>query len=536
MPTRELHLPKSSFFRCVLAFAFASISAGAQTAAPSGWIWMGGSKSASNDAGQFGTYGTRGTPAARNVPGGTFWASGWTDSNGNFWLFGGVGNMVDHGGYSNGLWKFRPSTNEWAWMGGTAKKTQPPGVYGKLGTHKATNFPGARASAETWTGKNGHLWLFSGVGVDAHGKNGSLDDLWEFNPSIKQWTWMGGSNVASYCDIHPGGSGNCFNIRGGVYGTLGKPAAGNIPGARTGAVTWTDKSGNLWLFGGGGFDANGNHHSLNDLWRFSPATDEWTWMGGSSTLPGTHQLAAPGVYGTLGTAAAANIPSGRSGAMGWTDTTGNLWLFGGTGFVQTTGNYNGQRNNGPLNDLWRFDPATGEWTWMGGGSAIDQPGVYGTLETPAVGIMPGGRHGALSWTDARGNFWLFAGEGIDAKGQSGILNDLWEFNPTTGLWAWMGGSSTAGSCFTGDGGCARGQSGVYGASGAPGAGNIPGSRTSAVAWTDNRGDLWLFGGQGFDGKGDYGILNDVWELLPRRQEPRELHRSQSPSVFRSPDR
>jgi N-acetylneuraminic acid mutarotase len=405
-----------------------------------------------------------------------------------------------------------------------------------LGTPAATNFPGARASAETWTDKSGNLWLFSGVGADADGKNGSLNDLWEFDPTANQWTWMGGSSIASYChQLSPETPPSCFNIRGGVYGALGTPAAGNIPGARTGAVTWTDKSGNLWLFGGVGYDANGSNHLLNDLWKFSPAKDEWTWMGGSSTLPGNHQLAAPGVYGTLGTPAAANIPGGRSGAMGWTDVSGNLWLFGGTGFVPA-GSAKTGKNNGGLNDLWRFNPVTAEWTWMGGSSAIDQPGVYGALDTPAPGNMPGGREGALSWTDARGDFWLFAGEGIDAKGQSGILNDLWEFNPSTSLWAWMSGSSTAGSCFTGDGGCVHGQPGVYGALRTSGAGNIPGSRTSAVSWADNKGSLWLFGGQGFDGKGDYGILNDVWELVPARREQRELQRFPIPGIFRSPDR
>ena len=36
----------------------------------------------------------------------------------------------------------------------------------------------------------------------------------------------------------------------GVYGTLGTPAAGNIPGGRLDAASWTDDNGNLWLFGG----------------------------------------------------------------------------------------------------------------------------------------------------------------------------------------------------------------------------------------------------------------------------------------------
>jgi hypothetical protein len=80
------------------------------------------------------------------------------------------------------------------------------------------------------------------------------------------------------------------------------------------------------------------------------APGEWTWMGGSSTVP-SELGAQPGVYGTLGTPAAGNTPGGRNYALGWTDSNGNLWLFGGLLF-STQLSY--------FNDLWKFDPATGE--------------------------------------------------------------------------------------------------------------------------------------------------------------------------------
>ncbi len=58
-----------------------------------------------------------------------------------------------------------------------------------------------------------------------------------------------------------------------------------------------------------GVDSNGNDGSLNDLWEFNPSTHEWAWMGGSA-LVGSNQ-GQPGVYGTLGVAAAGNVPGGR---------------------------------------------------------------------------------------------------------------------------------------------------------------------------------------------------------------------------------
>ncbi|MGA3263637.1 MAG: kelch repeat-containing protein [Terracidiphilus sp.] len=238
---------------------------------------------------------------------------------------------------------------------------------------------------------------------------------------------------------------------------------------------------------------------------------EWTWVGGSSAVGGncgiqissTPYCGQSGTYGTLGSPAAENIPGGRSGASSWTDSSGNFWLFGGNG-------YDANGDGCYLNDLWEYNPSSSEWAWMSGsstrGTSICQPGVYGTLGTPAAGNTPGNRYGATSWTDDSGHLWLVGGYGKDANGNTGALNDLWEFSPSTTEWAWMGGSSTVGNN--------GGQSGVYGALGKPAAANIPGSRYSAATWTDSSGHLWLFGGQGYDTNGKLGFLNDLWEYQP----------------------
>ena len=147
---------------------------------------------------------------------------------------------------------------------------------------------------------------------------------------VNQWTWVSGADTVNQL---------------AVYGTLGTPAAGNVPGAREGSVTWTDLSGNLWLFGGGGF-ATANLGYLNDLWEFNPSLGQWTWMGGSNTIN------QKGVYGTLGLADASNIPGARQYAMGWTDPSGNFWLFGGEG-------YDSVGANDFLNDLWESSRARG---------------------------------------------------------------------------------------------------------------------------------------------------------------------------------
>jgi N-acetylneuraminic acid mutarotase len=472
------------------------VTASTGGSASNGWAWMGGSSTVSSNGGQPGVYGTLGTPAAANTPGGRSDAVRWTDSSGHLWLFGGDGYDANGtGGWLNDLWEFNPSTNRWTWMDGSNTVYQF-GVYGTLGTPAAGNIPGGRYAASSWTDSSGHLWLFGGFGMAAPGLYfGFPNDLWEFNPSTNEWTWMGGSSTVGSNYGQPG-----------VYGTLGTPAAGNIPGGRRWASSWTDSSGHLWLFGGDGYDASGTFGYLNDLWEFNPSTNQWTWMGGSSTVPVCSYpgyCGQSGVYGTLGVPAAGNIPGGRYLAASWTDSSGHLWLFGGAG-------YDANGNSGLRDDLWEFNPSlgtNGEWAWMGG-SSTNYPfaGVYGTSGTPAAGNIPGGRTGAVSWTDSSGHLWLFGGEGYDASGTSGSLNDLWEFNPSTNEWVWMGGSSTVGVF--------DGQLGVYGTLGTRATGNVPGGRYSAVSWTDNGGNLWLFGGSGYDANDNQGYLNDLWEYQP----------------------
>jgi len=45
-----------------------------------------------------------------------------------------------------------------------------------------------------------------------------------------------------------------------------------VPGARNSISSWIDSSGNLWLFGGYGYDSTGNVGYLNDLWQYDPST------------------------------------------------------------------------------------------------------------------------------------------------------------------------------------------------------------------------------------------------------------------------
>lgn len=417
------------------------------------WAWMGGSSSSS----QPGTYGNPGVPAANNIPGSRMSAARWTDKQGNLWLFGGVG--LDSGGNEgqlNDLWMF--DGQQWTWIGGSDLVDQA-GIYSGNGAASPSNWPGARGDASTWVDAEGNFWLFGGGGFDSTGGRGDLNDLWEY--SAGQWTWVSGSRYIN---------------QPGSYGTLGTPSPSNIPGGRLYGAAWLGSDGSFWLYGGGGFDSTGQDGYLSDLWKYSGG--EWTWVAGP-TVWGQNA-----VYGTQGVASAGNTPGDRHGEATWTDSSGNLRLFG--GLNPNTGDF--------LNDIWTFK--NGQWTWESGSSGA-QVGVYGTQGVAAAGNTPGGRFSPVAWQDVSGNIWIFGGVGLDANGGPLIyLSDLWKYSG--GEWTWMRGPMLAG------------QPAVFGTQGVPAPNNVPGPRYEAVGWVDANQNLWLFGGL----LSSMSYSNDVWKLLP----------------------
>ena len=446
------------------------------------WTWVGGA----NVIDQSGVYGTLGTAAPSNAPGARAQAVTWTDAAGNFWLFGGSGydsiaatNLfggttppaILSGTYLNDLWKY--SNGQWTWMSGSNLADQPA-TYGVLGTAAAGNIPPARQGAAGWTDSSQNLWLFGGESyptgnrvIDLSAVN-HLDDLWKY--SAGQWTWMGGSNSGE---------------QPGIYGTLGVSAPANIPGGRFHAASWTDPSGNFWLFGGDALDANGTSGFLNDLWKYSPG--QWTWIAGSNIG------LQPGVYGTQGASNASNVPGGRGQSFTWTDASGTLWLFGGFG-------YDSQGTQGYLNDLWKY--SAGQWTWVAGSNLANQAAAYGTLGVGAPANTPSARSSGTSWIDAAGSLWLFGGYVY----QGYYFGDLWKYSG--GQWTWISGANTPD------------ETQAYGILKTPATANTPGARISTASWTDSSGNLWLLGGNTHDPNPttrSLGILdyrNDLWKLQP----------------------
>jgi N-acetylneuraminic acid mutarotase len=352
-----------------------------------------------------------------------------------------------------------PLLNAWTWVAGS-DTVEDPGSYGTQGVTDPSNMPGARNSPLGWTDATGNLWLFGGIDL-LSGEN-YRNDLWKFDGAY--WTWISGSSATDEI---------------GNYGTILTPAGTNIPGARMNSIGWTDTSDNLWLFGGSGYDSNGDYGRLNDLWRYDGTN--WTWMSGGSLRNQS------GTYGTRYVSSAGNIPGGRYGSVSWTQGGNIFWLFGGYG-------YDSAGTLGHLNDLWRLS-SFADWGWYHGSTTIDQAGTYGTKGVGNAANTPGARSESTSWVDADGNLWLFGGR----NGPS-WFNDLWKYDLNTLTWVWIAGSDTPN------------QSGVYGTQGAADPANTPGARYNGQGWIDAQGNLWLFGGNGYDSTGTYDELNDLWKF------------------------
>ncbi len=359
-------------------------------------------------------------------------------------------------------------TPAWVWINGESDSSMSFGVYGTKGVPNNSNMPGDHYGSSTWRDSDNNLWLFGGQGLAAS-TGGYLNDLWRYNPSTNQWTWVNGTNVSN---------------QAAVYGTKGVSSTSNMPSTRYRAVSWIDSHDNLWLFGGQGYDSGATTYQFNDLWKYSPSLNQWTWVSGSNL---TDQL---GVYGTKGTANNANVPGARSAAVSWIDSSGNFWLFGGYG-------YSASGVASWLNDLWKYDPGTNQWTWVSGTNTTGQAGIYGTKGVSNPSNMPGSRYNAISWVDASGKFWLFGGGPFGQPSSMGYLNDLWRYDPVSNEWTWISGSSQAG------------QAANYGTKGVPSASNVPSGRMNSVGWIDSSSNLFLLGG------GNPSVLNDLWKYDPK---------------------
>lgn len=276
-----------------------------------------------------------------------------------------------------------------------------------------------------------------------------------------QWTWKSGASS--------------FNYKG-HYGTLGIGDSVNQPPGLYEACEWTDKQGNFWLYGG--WTTN---RYTDDLWRYNPDNNEWTWVKGhnrADVLP---------VYGLQGVADAANTPGERGLCYSWVDSRGDLWLYGGDSYFEP----------GALSvysDLWKYNIAANTWTWMKGDSGFGKKAHYGVkgVEDPQNTPPPSVEIG-LSWPGDNDDLWL-----LDNKGC------LWRYRINTNNWIWMKGNQDDTIPYPAP---------VYGEKGKFNLNNTPGNNFfDYTRWKDSKGNLWYLKG-GPSVLWEYDVASNMWAWI-----------------------
>ncbi|HKR03888.1 MAG TPA: kelch repeat-containing protein [Bacteroidia bacterium] len=344
------------------------------------WTWMKGNN-IPNDPGN---YGTLGIPSpANNPPARGYGATSWVDSSGNFWMLGGANGT---GGNFSDLWRYTISTNEWTWMKGPNITNQLP-VYGIQGVPDPANTPGSFCESSTaWIDyTTGNLWFYAG----GYTNNA---DLWQFNISTSEWTWIKGGQIANQPPI---------------YGIKSAEDSVNTPGKRQSYAHWKDSNGKFWMFAG-------FHMKLhNDVWRYNPVTNNWAWINGDST---TTNVA--GNYGQKCVVSSSNVPGLRyENRACWSDQKGDFFVFGG-----------GDTFGGHLNDLWKYCIAANQWVWVSGDTTSGGAGNWGTIGVSSPLNKPNERMGSVGWTDNNNHLYLFGGA---SNPWFSAWNDLWKYSIDT---------------------------------------------------------------------------------------------------------
>ncbi len=345
------------------------------------WTWVKGDTTPMAP----GHFGVMGVPSPTNEPPGRYACSHWTDTAGNFWIYG--------ADYSD-LWMFNPTTTMWTFMRGDTVTNTQPNITGGKGVYTATNDPGVTFQGKcAWTTPDNHLWLA-----------GDLNNLWQYDPAQNEWAWMGADGPAN-------------------YGVKGTGTTLTLPGDRVEtSAAWVDSIGNLWLFGGD------NGGSWNDMWEYNVSTGIWTWVSG------TNLVGNAGTYGSVGLGSVNNVPPARSVNMTWKDDAGNFWLSGGENINSTI----------YYQDVWKFNPTTLEWTWMSGPQGADTASPSGSLC-----VASGANHEGKRWENRAVwkvcDNLIVNHSGQSSAGIQNAYNDLWAYIPSQGQWMKLGSSAQRGS-------------------------------------------------------------------------------------------
>lgn len=190
-------------------------------------------------------------------------------------------------------------------------------------------------------------------------------------------------------------------------------AVNGNPGPRT-SHTGFSYNGFFYVFGGLGYDTSTNLGPLNDYYMYDSTNLDWVFLAGSPIS---------------NSAGGTSLISARYDPASWTDTSNNVWFFGGFGTD------NAGTTNVYLPDIWTLNPSTNTWTNVvsGTGSPASCTTTCGSSPNCAnIGVSTssnriGARSGAASFWRRQSNYGsIFGGRGYDCNSNYRYLQDTWD--------------------------------------------------------------------------------------------------------------
>lgn len=389
-------------------------------------------------------------------PGSRAGATYWQISDGTFWMFGGEGfddKPTNEPSMLNDLWEFDTRNQMWRIIDDVdpSHKNEDSNSKGPI--------PEPRKLAASCGVQDMVFVVFGGEGQ----VNQILNDTWLYDTPRSEWLHLklavnlpqppGRKDMAYWCHrdkmIIFGGIDEKnqvlhdmweFSLKALIWTVV---EANVRPTQRAGSLTWQSQKG-LYMYGGYTVSSAKNILGLNDLWQFIRRNQTWVQLDTDSnqtcsTLDeqqGTLLNSMGVMHGQIDKESPCNSPGGRRHSATWTDTQGDLWLYGGE-ILPVYQNATAMLYPLPVTEirdiysskvlmaeLWRFDIEKLVWLWMGMDPHPGLNPVYGTNYEPGENNRPGARCQMVSWT-RKGQMFLYGGLGLDARNKTVYLNDIW---------------------------------------------------------------------------------------------------------------
>jgi Galactose oxidase, central domain/Bacterial Ig domain len=309
-------------------------------------------------------------------PGGRNRMASTVDKNGNIWFFGGlyknkINNQISA---MSDLWRYNPKTKKWTYFGDNGG---------------SSNKPNARYRARAWMDESNNFWMYAGAIDDDN--TFSYNDLWKYNTTTNEWTFISGNKNSYYCK-------DCPN---GVYpATAGTGGTQYFPRARSDYAYWKDNTGNIWIYGG--YVESHGADEYGDLWKFNPTTYAWTLISGNDTFnpPKT-----------------ATNPGSRNAPYCWVGNDNKLYMSGGQ-----------RRYWNFLRDTWRVNPSNGSWEIVKVDSLVNEAPVSAGYRIENSTNFPGSSVNTFNHLTTGSHTYLFSGYGMGSNNLTGFTGAMWRYS------------------------------------------------------------------------------------------------------------